>query len=92
METIPATFWMIIVSVITIMLCSALYYLAMLLKECRDTVQKMRPTIEVLQKTISGVSSTVDEINGVAQSSFRTVNGIASVVSGFMSGVRNRVE
>ena len=55
-------------------------------------MRKMRPAIEDLQKTISGVSNTVDEINGVAQSSFRTVNGIASVVSGFMSGVRNRVE
>lgn len=92
METIPATFWMIVVSVITIMLSSALYYLAMLLKECRDAVKKAQPMVDDLQKTISGVTTTVDEINGGFMSSIRTVSGIASAVNGFISGMKGRQE
>ncbi|MGI5897765.1 MAG: hypothetical protein ACOX6Q_01230 [Candidatus Dojkabacteria bacterium] len=88
METVPPIFWMIIVSILTIMLCVVLYYLAMLLKESRDTVSKTEPIIKDLQTSITSITETLNEINTLIIKPVRGIGAAISVVNGIITGIK----
>lgn len=102
MNTIPPIFWMIIVSVLTIMVCFILYYFAMLLRETKNTVADARDTMKqankVLQQieiivndvqcSIATIRGTVEEANQTIIAPIRKMAGGILVASSFLSNLR----
>lgn len=77
MDTIPPIFWMIIVSVLTIMTCIILYYIAMLVKETKITVADSREIMKQATKTLQQVELIVNDV----QASVSTVRGTVEEVN-----------
>ena len=106
METIPPIFWMIIVSVLTIMVCLILYYIAMLIKETRTTGVDARETMKQankiltqaelivndIQSSVSTVRTTVEEINQSILAPIRRLAGGVLAVSSFIGGLKSKKE
>jgi uncharacterized protein YoxC len=89
MEVIPPEFWMIVVSVITIMLCSVLYYLSVLLKEVKEKVSKTDPIIKDIQTSVSSVTETVNEVNDLIVKPVKGIGAVASVINGIATGIKS---
>ena len=85
METIPAIYWMIVVTAIVAMICFVLYELGMLLKDSRRTLGN----IEGITSTVKG---TVDEVNDSIIKPIRGIGSGISAASGFVSGLRGEEE
>ena len=92
MEVIPPEFWMIVVSVITIMLCSVLYYLSVLLKEVKEKVSKTDPIIKDIQTSVSSVTETVSEVNDLIVKPVKGIGAVASVINGIATGIKSGTE
>ncbi len=92
METIPPVFWMIVIAILTVMICLVLYYLAMLLKESRDTVAKTEPIIKDLQTSVSSVTDTLNEVNNLVVKPVRGIEAAISVVNGIITGIKGDTE
>ena len=83
-NSIPAEFWMVIVSALTLMLCLILYYFAMLLKEATATVAETR-------KTVATANSLLDEIAGAGADVKHTIKGVATTVDHVNNIVRKPI-
>lgn len=102
MDTIPPVFWMIIVSVLTVMTCLILYYIAMLIKETRTTVADARDTMKQatkmlqqaelivsdVQASISTMRGTVEEINQSILAPIRKIAGGILTASAFLGSLK----
>lgn len=77
MDTIPPIFWMIIVSVVTVMVCLILYHVAMLIKETKTTVVDARGIMNQASKTLQQVDLIVNDV----KSSVSTIRGTVEEVS-----------
>ena len=100
METIPATYWMVIIGVVTLMLCLVLYYIAMLIKESRDVVKDSRAIIknadEIMkqttlivndaQETIATVKGTIISINDSILLPIKKIGNTITMVGDFFEG------
>lgn len=104
METIPPIFWMIIVSVLTVMVCLILYYIAMLIKETRTTVadsrevmkqatktlQQVELIVSDVQSSIATIRGTVEEVNQSILAPIRKIAGGVLATSAFLSGLKKK--
>jgi methyl-accepting chemotaxis protein len=102
MSEIPAIFWMIIVSAITIMFSLVLYYLAMLIRESKDAVKDSREIIknankimeqatlivDDVQDMVSTVKGTVGKINEAILIPIKKIGSTISIVGDFFSGLK----
>ncbi len=100
METIPSIYWMIIISIITGFLCLIFYYLAMLLKESKETVIEVRETVKksnqimdeaneiirTAKKAVNIAENIVKEVETQIIFPVRTIGGIFQTISGFLEG------
>lgn len=99
MNSIPPIFWMIIVSVLTVMLSFIFYHVAMLIRETKLTVKDARETMrevnKVLQKvdliinnvqeSVAMVRGTVEEINQGILAPVRKIAGFTALITGILS-------
>jgi len=104
MDTIPPVFWMIIVSVLTVMTCLILYYIAMLIKETRTTVVDARETMKQatkmlqqaelivndVQSSIASIRGTVEEVNQSILAPIRKIAGGILTASAFLGGLKKK--
>ncbi|MBU1120025.1 hypothetical protein KKA50_02430 [Patescibacteria group bacterium] len=102
MDTIPPVFWMIIVSVLTVMTCLILYYIAMLIKETRTTVADARDTMKQatkmlqqlelivndVQSSVSAIRGTVEEVNQSILAPIRKIAGGILTASAFLGSLK----
>ena len=88
METIPPVFWMVIVSLLTILLSFILYEIGMLIKESRNTLKNLENITSDTSKMVSTVKGTVDEVNEAIIQPIRGIGAGVSAISGFLSGLK----
>ena len=104
METIPATYWMVIIGVVTFMICFVLYYIAMLIKESRDVVRDSRAIInnadEIMKQTtlivndaqeaVSTVKATILSINDSILLPIKKIGNTITIVGDFVEGLHRK--
>jgi len=104
METIPATYWMVIIGVVTFMVCLVLYYIAMLIKESRDVVRDSRSIIknadaimkqttlivDDVQDTVSVLKGTIMSINETVLIPIRKIGTTVTIVGDFLDGLKRK--
>ena len=104
METIPSTYWMIIIGVVTLMFSLVLYYIAMLIKESRDAVKDSRAIIknadqitkqaalivDDMQETVTVLKGTVMSINETVLVPIKKIGSIITVAGDFLEGLKRK--
>lgn len=92
METIPSTYWMIIIGFVVLMICLVLYYLAMLLKETKkvvtDTGTLLKETDLILKdvrQVVASAKGTVDQINEAILVPIKRIGYGISMVTSFLN-------
>lgn len=95
---------MIMLGFIAFFVCLILLYLALLLKESRDTVKESREVlrsgkesilrigkiIEELESTVNIAKGTVEEVSDKVLNPIRTISGLVSMIGGFASEKREK--
>lgn len=103
---IPALFWMVIITGLSVLLGMILYYLAMILKEARNTMGEVTKTVQksnvllddaaevvsVAKSSAKKLEGTVDEVNQAVVQPLRTIGSALHAVSGFIGGFRGTEE
>ncbi|HVX93161.1 MAG TPA: hypothetical protein VHA74_03565 [Candidatus Dojkabacteria bacterium] len=94
METIPATFWMVIISALTALVCLILYYVAMLVKETTGTMVEVKNTIIDSRKLIQNsnaivedVRVSVDSIKGTVKEVNQSILGPVKAIAKLMNSI-----
>jgi hypothetical protein len=104
METIPATYWMVIIGAVTILFCLVLYYIAMLIKESRDAVKDSRSIIknadaitrqtalivDDVQDTVTMLKGTVTSINDTVLVPIKKIGSIVTILGDFLEGLKRK--
>ncbi len=103
-NTIPALFWMVIIFGLSVLLGLILYYLAMLLKDSRETVKEVTKTVSKSNKLLDEVDEvvvdakesvklfkeTATEINKSIVMPVRSIGSVLYTISGFLNGLTSR--
>ena len=95
LETIPAIYWMIIISIPVAFLTFVLFELAMLIKDSRklvletkETINKANKILDDAQEIVTTTKSTVDEVRTTIITPIRSIGNVVSSVSGFINGLK----
>lgn len=100
---IPALFWMVIITGLSSLFGLILFYIAMLLKDTRSTVQEVTKTVEksnnildevegvvtTARESVSLLKDTASEINRSIVTPVRSIGSILHTLSGFLDGFRD---
>ncbi|MCA9376897.1 hypothetical protein H6763_02910 [Candidatus Nomurabacteria bacterium] len=103
---IPAVFWMVVISGLSILLGMILYYLAMILREATNTMSEVTKTVQksnvllddaaevvsVAKTSAKKLEETVDEVNKAIIVPVRSIGSVLHTVSGFIEGFRDNSE
>ena len=94
MEEIPSVYWMIVFGFISSFICLVLLYLALLLKESKDTIKESKYILQGRKNTILKLGKMVEEVEGMVSVARGTVEEVSNsilkpirVISGLMGSV-----
>lgn len=80
LNEIPAEFWMVIVSVVTLFLVLIMYQFAMLLKETTKTMSETSKVVTELQETVKKANIVLEDASEVVSMTKTTVEEVQSNV------------
>lgn len=80
MDGIPAEFWMVIISVITLFLVFIMYQLSLLLKETTKTVGETAKVVTELQDTVRKANVVIEDASEVMTMAKDTVSDLQTDV------------
>lgn len=80
METIPAIYWMILIGVVTGFICLILYYIAMLLKETKETVTEAKYIVRESKGLVKHANKMLEEATEIVGIAKKGVIALESIV------------
>ena len=103
---IPAIFWMVIISGLSVLLGLILYYFAMILREATNTMSEVTKTVQksnlllddaaevvsVAKTSAKKLEGTVDTMNEAVLVPLKSIGSVLHTLSGFISGFRGSEE
>jgi hypothetical protein len=102
MDTIPAEYWMVILTVLVGFICFVLYELAMLLRESKgavsdsrrimveaeSTLGKANALVDTATEIVNSVKGSVEDITDFVGGPLRRIGSVLAVIGGFVGGAK----
>jgi len=80
MEEISSIYWMIVFGFVSSFVCLVLLYIALLLKESKDTIKESRMIVQESKKTVLKLGKMVDELEGMVSVARGTVEEVSNSI------------
>lgn len=94
MNQIPAIFWMVIISIVTLCICVLIYYLAMSAKELSFSIRNMNTSMSTLNKILEKVNGIVSKAEIKVDMLLNTVDALNDTINipiQFVKGFINKI-
>ena len=80
MEEIPSVYWMIVFGFISSFICLVLLYIALLLKESKNTIKESKEILQESKSTVLKLGKMVEELEGMVSIAKGTVEEVSNSI------------